>query len=410
MDDAPRTLVIGGGSTGTAIARDLAMRGIDVELVDRGSLAAGTTGRMHGLLHSGARYVESDPKTAGHCLVENRTIRSIAPHCVEETGGLFVQTHADDEAYFERKLAACRDAGIRTAVIDPDAARAAQPGLDRGIERAFSVPDAAIDPVRFSAANALAAASRGARIRTHTGVVDLIREDGRVVGAVVEPAGGARDGAEPIRTDFVVNAAGAWAGRVAGKAGLAVELRLSRGAMVALDGRPVDTVVNRCRPPTDGDIAVPVADTVVLGTTAVEVSDPDDVTGDRAEVELVIDELAEVVPAAAELPVKRAYWGVRPLPEPVAVAASREVSRDFRIVDHPTRDGVDGLLSIVGGKVTTARLMGERVADRVCEALGVSARCSTAETDLPGRDDPERLEGFMATVGLEPAIDWPAGG
>src|SRR6056297_3661271 len=96
-------LVIGGGSTGTGTARDLAMRGLDVTLVERGNLTNGTTGRMHGLLHSGGRYVVADRASARECIAENRILRDVATHCVEETGGLFVQRPEDDDEYFRKK-------------------------------------------------------------------------------------------------------------------------------------------------------------------------------------------------------------------------------------------------------------------------------------------------------------------
>ena len=96
MSDDSTVLVIGGGATGTGIARDLAMRGVDVTLVDRGGLGGGTSGRSHGLLHSGARYAEADAEGAEECIVENRTLRDIAGACVRETGGLFVRLDGDD--------------------------------------------------------------------------------------------------------------------------------------------------------------------------------------------------------------------------------------------------------------------------------------------------------------------------
>lgn len=85
-------LVIGGGATGTGIVRDLAMRGFDAILVERDDLSTGTTGRFHGLLHSGGRYVVKDPHLAKECILENRILRQIMPHCIEDTGGFFVVT------------------------------------------------------------------------------------------------------------------------------------------------------------------------------------------------------------------------------------------------------------------------------------------------------------------------------
>ena len=89
-------LVIGGGATGIGVLRDLALRGIRAALVEKGDLTHGTTGRYHGLLHSGGRYVVKDPQSATECAEENEILRRIMPHCLEDTGGFFVVTPADD--------------------------------------------------------------------------------------------------------------------------------------------------------------------------------------------------------------------------------------------------------------------------------------------------------------------------
>jgi glycerol-3-phosphate dehydrogenase len=91
-------LVIGGGATGTGCALDLAMRGIRCVLVEKGDLTHGTTGRYHGLLHSGGRYVTKDPQSARECAQENAILRRIMPHCIEQTSGFFVITPWDDES------------------------------------------------------------------------------------------------------------------------------------------------------------------------------------------------------------------------------------------------------------------------------------------------------------------------
>ncbi len=89
-------LVIGGGATGAGVAWDAALRGLDVVLVDRADLAEGTSGRFHGLLHSGGRYAVKDPQAAEECIGENRILRGSPPTCIEDTGGFFVTTPWDD--------------------------------------------------------------------------------------------------------------------------------------------------------------------------------------------------------------------------------------------------------------------------------------------------------------------------
>ncbi|HIP73421.1 MAG TPA: FAD-dependent oxidoreductase, partial [Anaerolineae bacterium] len=83
-------LVIGGGATGTGVLADLALRGFKAVLVEKRDLTHGTTGRYHGLLHSGGRYVVKDPKAATECIEENVILRRIMPHCIGNTGGFFV--------------------------------------------------------------------------------------------------------------------------------------------------------------------------------------------------------------------------------------------------------------------------------------------------------------------------------
>src|ERR1043165_660746 len=105
-------LVIGGGATGAGVAWDAALRGFDVILVDRADLAEGTSGRFHGLLHSGGRYVVKDPMAAEECVVENGILRDILPDAIEDTGGLFVTTPDDDPAYGDAFLEGCRKVNL----------------------------------------------------------------------------------------------------------------------------------------------------------------------------------------------------------------------------------------------------------------------------------------------------------
>ncbi|MFC6724986.1 FAD-dependent oxidoreductase, partial [Halobium palmae] len=174
MTTAPTVLVLGGGSTGCGVARDLAMRGFDVTLVEKGNLTHGTTGRMHGLLHSGGRYAVSDKASARECIQENRVLRRIASHCVELTGGLFVQKEEDDDAYFEEKLQGCRDCNIPAEVLSGSEVRELEPYLAKDVKRAIRVPDGAVDPFRLCVANAASAERHGARIETHSEVTDVL--------------------------------------------------------------------------------------------------------------------------------------------------------------------------------------------------------------------------------------------
>ena len=406
-------LVVGGGSTGAGVARDLAMRGLEVTLVEQGNLTHGTTGRMHGLLHSGGRYAVADPDSAAECIAENRILRDIAAHCVEMTGGLFVKRPEDSEDYFERKLRGCEDCGIPAEVLSGTDARRMEPRLAPDIDRAISVPDAAIDPFRLVVANAADAEAHGARVETHTAVTDLLVEGGEVVGAELDHGSGpdkrvrGREGErETLRVDHVVNATGAWAGRVGEMAGVEVDVRPSKGVMTVMNVRQVDTVVNRCRPKGDADIIVPHETAAILGTTDEEVADPAEFPEEQWEVDLMIEELSKLVPALREARTLRSFWGVRPLYEPPEVGSEdpTDITRDFFLLDHADRDGLPGLTSIVGGKLTTYRLMAEAVADHICARFGVRADCRTADEPLPGSDDFSALREHMDEFGLRSPV------
>jgi glycerol-3-phosphate dehydrogenase len=405
-------LVVGGGSTGCGIARDLAMRGVDVTLVEKGNLTHGTTGRMHGLLHSGGRYAVSDRASARECVEENFVLRDIAAHCVEETGGLFVKRPEDTDEYFEEKLAGCRACDIPAEVLSGAEAREREPYLAADVDRAIAVPDAAIDPFRLCVANAADAEAHGGTVLTHAEVTDILVEAGEVVGVELRHDDGPRTATtdvgstERVRADHVVNATGAWAGQLGEMAGVDIEVRPSKGVMTVMNTRQVDTVVNRCRPKGDADIVVPHETACILGTTDEEVDDPEDYPEHRWEVDLMVEQLAELVPILREARTLRSFWGVRPLYEPPGTGTEdpTDITRDFFLLDHADRDDLPGMTSIVGGKLTTYRMMAEDIADHVCGRLGVRANCATAEEPLPGSEDIGELHDRMDEFGLRSPV------
>ncbi len=354
-------------------------------LVEKGNLTHGTTGRMHGLLHSGGRYAVSDKASAEECIEENRVLRDIASHCVEETGGQFVQLEGDPDEYFEEKLAGCRECGIPAEVLSAEEAREEEPYLTKDVKRAIRVPDGAIDPFRLCVANAISAENHGGRIETHAEVVDLLGDSDRVTGVKVrhdsgpgKRTHGKAGETEEIRAEYVVNATGAWAGQIGEMAGVDIEVRPSKGVMVVMNCRQVDTVINRCRPKGDADIVVPHETTAILGTTDEEVADPEDYPEERWEVDLE--------------------------PPEVGSADPTDITRDYFLLDHEERDDLHGLTSIVGGKFTTYRMMAEEISDHVCEQLGVSAECRTADVPLPGSEDESVLDAGMDRFGLRSPV------
>ena len=379
-------LVIGGGATGTGIAWDAALRGFSVVLVEKRDLTHGTTGRYHGLLHSGGRYVVQDPQSAAECIAENRILRKTHTHCIEDTGGFFVVTPEDEGDYPDQFKAACAKTGVPCNELSIAQARKREPLLNPRVSRVFEVPDGAADSFLATHATAQAAQIAGARILNYHEVVSLIVEgsDGnrRVVGARVRDVARGED--VEIRADMMINASGAWAGLVAKTAGVTVNVIPGKGTMLAMNHRVCNTVLNRCKAPSDGDIIVPIHTIAVIGTTDERVSDPENLTIEPWEVELLLEEGDKLIPGISQARVLRAWAGVRPLYQEGYAGESRQATRAFALLDHKTRDGVSGMLSIIGGKWTTFRLMAEKTLDKACEQLGARKPCATASTRVPG--------------------------
>jgi glycerol-3-phosphate dehydrogenase len=382
-------LVIGGGATGAGVAWDAALRGFDVMLVERGDLAEGTSGRFHGLLHSGGRYVVKDPVAAEECVVENAILRDVIPDCIEDTGGLFVTTPDDDPAYGDRFLEGCRAANLPAAEIEVAEALRREPRLNPAIRRAFTVPDASIDAWKTVWSFARGAAAHGARILTYHRVTDLHVSDGAITGARLRNERSGED--IDVDAGFVLNASGAWAAQILHMAGIEdVGVVPGKGIMIAMNHRLVNTVINRCTMPADGDILVPIRTVSVIGTTDIHAADPDEIPVTQAEVDQMLDDGERLVPGFREARALRVWAGVRPLfqdAKTAAVTDTRDVSRTHAVVDHRERDGVDGLLTMSGGKLTTLRLMAQDLVDAMCAQLGEDRPSRTATERPPGNED-----------------------
>nr|WP_318268932.1 anaerobic glycerol-3-phosphate dehydrogenase subunit GlpA [Actinomyces bovis] len=382
-------VVVGGGATGVGAARDAAMRGLKVVLLERADLAQGTSGRFHGLLHSGGRYVVSDPISARECAEENLIMSRIHADAIERTGGLFVVTPEDDLDFSDRFLAGAGDAGVACEEISIAEALRMEPRLNPGIKRAFAVNDASVDGWKMVWGAARSAQEHGVSILTYHKVTDVVVEgngDERHVTAV--RARGVKTGEElTINCPMVINAAGPWGGQLAEMIGSqSVEIVAGAGVMVAVNHRLVNHVINRCVKPADGDIIVPNHTISVIGTTDRRVPDPDQILISREEVGQMLDKGDVLLPGFRHSRVLRAWAGARPLVLDKSVAGddTRNMSRGMTVISHKQADGVAGMLTVAGGKLTTYRLMAKKAVDAACAELGVTTPCLTETESVPG--------------------------
>jgi glycerol-3-phosphate dehydrogenase len=374
-----KVIIIGAGFTGVATAYDLAQRGLDVTVVDRGPIVNGTSGRTHGLLHSGARYAVKDRESATECIEENTLLRRLVPDVIEPNGGLFLAINDSDMAYREGFIESCHACGIATKELTPQQALEMEPHINPNLQTAILVPDGTFDPLRLGMAFAASAQAHGARFYLFTDVEEMILNgQGRVTGIRIWDR--SNDTRRELSADVVVNATGAWAGEVAHMAGAHVPVVPTPGIMVAYDRRLVNRTINRLNAPGDGDIVLPQRRMVVVGTTSYEIKELDYVPVISEHINIMLERGCELIPEIAKAGIRGAYTATRPLIG--GGTSGRSIARTFKLFDHEESEGIAGLYTITGGKATTLRLMAEKTADHVVQKLGMDIPCRTAETRL----------------------------
>ncbi len=373
-----QVVIIGGGATGIGILRDLSMRGVKALLLEQGGLAFGTSSRFHGLLHSGARYVMGDSESAKECIEENMILRKMCKQCIEKTEGFFVQTPEDPTDFIAPWVKACETAGIEVTPLDVSEAKRLEPNLAKDIKSVYRVPDSCVDGFRLVWHNASTARRYGSDFLTYHKVVGIETANGAVKG--VHVINELNKEKIFIPCQYIVNAAGSWSGEVARMAGLDVQVSPDRGTLIVFNYRFTSRVINRLHKSSDGDIFVPHGSVTILGTTSSPAKSPADTRPTSAEVIRLLELGKPLFPEIESYRILRAFAGTRPLYTPNN-SSGRSASRNFHIVDHKD-EGLFGLGSIFGGKLTTYRLMAEKMSDVVCRHLNVNAPCRTATEPL----------------------------
>jgi len=391
-------LVIGGGITGAGIARDAALRGLAVALVEAEDFGAGTSSRSSKLIHGGVRYLQQgDVALVREAANERQVLRTLAPHLTEPvhmvipTYGLATQTKLRAGLWAFERLTTVPP-GEHYAMWSREEALAAEPLLaPERLYGAAAFVEYLTDDARLVLANVCAAAAAGALVANHAEVTAL--RDGDVT--VRDTLGG---GTVRCRARVVVNAAGPWVQDVWRRAGVAGgrRLQLTKGIHLVVDHArlPLRHAVVMTARDKRSVFAIPRDGISYLGTTDTFVPEPEREPGiDRDDVDYLLEAASRTFTGAPLAPrdVLGAWAGLRPLLAEAGKAPS-EISRKDEIMVDPT----SGLVSIAGGKLTTYRRMAERVVDIVVERLGRQAGiCRTAEVPLPGGERPAPSPGAL---------------
>lgn len=379
MPEKPHAIIIGAGFTGCALAFDLTLRGFGVTVFERGEICSGTSGRTHGLLHSGGRYCVNDEEAAIECIEENIIFRRIARQCIEFNLGMAIALTDEEMEFKEAYRAGAEKCGIPIRWLERDAILSMEPEVNRDVLGGFEIPDGTFDPLRLGLAFAASAKNRGAVFHPYHEVEQIhMNGQSRVTGINVLDRH--KNQSSAVAADVLINATGAWAGKVAALAGIEVPVIPTPGVMVAFNRRLINRPLNRMALPGDGDIILPQRRMAVIGTTSFEVDEVDYIPIEKDQVTEMINRAAEMVPAVRNTEWRGSYMSARPLIH--SGIGGRSLSRTFKCYDHEADQGLQGFVTITGGKATTCRIMAEKTADVVCQKFGISTSCQTAEAEL----------------------------
>ncbi len=407
-------LVIGGGINGACVARDAAMRGLKVALVEQDQFASGTSSKSSKLIHGGLRYLEHlEFGLVFESLQERGTLLSLAPNLVRPLEFIFPVYAGDKVGMW--KL----DAGLwaydmmsmfrkvkRHHRLSTKKVHAAVPGLlTDGLKGALAYDDAGTDDASLTVAMMRSAVAEGAYVATHAKVDSLVSEDNVVVGAlVVDRLTGTK---HAIRAKAVVNVAGPWIDAIRKMVLPQARpmLRPTKGAHLAFPASrfPADrAVVLAGKRDQRIMFVIPWLGYTLLGTTDTDhKGDPADLSVTREDVDYLLETANHYFPKLNLVPadVAGSFAGLRPLLNDPDASKPSDVSRRYTLVEEPR-----GLFTLTGGKLTTARRMAADTLDLVVKSAGLGAKpCRTDAVPLLEDVPLERLTAELAaTPGIAP--------
>ena len=415
-------LIIGGGITGACAARDAARRGFSTVILDKNDWAFGTSSRSSKLVHGGLRYLELfDFKLVFEACRERRRLLRNAPHVVWPQSFVFPVYKGDKNPLFMIAmglwlydiLALFRNVqnhqlhgSRRILEVEPE--------LDRErLKGGGQFYDCATDDARLTLSHVQSAHLEGACCLSYVRVTDFLRNGGRVCGVRVRDEVGGED--FDIEARVVLNCTGPWTDFICrlDDPGAAPKLRPTKGAHVVVPWKRVKAYnAMPILSPADKRMlfVIPWRDFTIIGTTDTDYEgDYDDIHASREDVDYILEAANRALPRARLTyeDVLSTYAGLRPL---VVEEGGRDVKESQVSREHSIYESHSGLISIAGGKLTTARSMAQELVDlaarRLAERHGVSgtARCTTKNAPVFGKGDvdfPKRLERLARKVRLD---------
>ncbi len=350
--------IIGAGITGLFSALNLSLDGYDVTLFEKDSLLSGTSGRFHGMLHSGSRYSLNDERSARECIGENKLLSKNAGNFIKNTSGYFISLNDEDSSYGDELFKKNQNIGIETENVDIDEMLRREPYLNKNIKMALKVPDKVIYAHSFASAVAIESIMNGTKIRFNSPVISGEIKNNDVTSIKYRN----NNNIISEKFDYIINTTGPWSGKLLKNFKISdFDVMPTLGYMASYDRLFVNSIINRMREPSDGDIILPYGSKSVAGTMAIISEDPDNNEVDNEDVDTMISEISDMVPSVKNYNYEKLYYSMRPL---IREDNSRS-SRDFNIYNN-----YSNMITIIGGKFTTSRLMGKSISEYISKIFG----------------------------------------
>jgi len=391
-------IVVGGGIMGAGIARDAALRGIHTLLLEKNDFASGTTSRSSRLIHGGLRYLQQyDFGLVRQGLREREILLSIASHLVhpcpfivpinstsQRMAMAFGLPLYDLLAFGKSLPSRQRLTRHETIEMEPDLEL-------KELKGSYLYYDCQAPFVeRLCLENVIAAAELGASVVNYTEVTGVLREGSSLSGVHVRDTLSGET--HELRGHLVVNATGHWVDSVLKMmgAGQSPAMRRSKGIHIITPQISRHAVAMFSIAKGTHFFIIPWMDYSLIGITDTEYSgDPDIVEATTEDVVYVIEGVREAFPSLELGNVLYTMAGLRALADS-GNRSTRDLSRKYEVVDHEKRDGVGGLISVLGGKITTYRAVAEDTMNLVCHKLGSKTPSSTTHIPLPGAPSPSQ--------------------
>jgi glycerol-3-phosphate dehydrogenase len=386
-------IVVGGGIIGTGVARDASLRGIKTLLIEKEDFGYGTTSRSSRLIHGGLRYLRMlEFHLVRQDLHEREILMNIAPHLVHPYPFIIPLTNIFNEIVLSvgvrmyDMMAAGKSLPSHQHLSRHEVLEM-EPELEalKGLRGALLYYDCqAPYTERLGIENVISAAEKSATVINHAQLTGFLRDGNNVSGIQVQDC--LTGETYKVRARLVVNAAGHWVDCVRDllHGGPASTVRRTKG--IHLLTPPLTQKALVLFSPIDGRLffVMPWLGYTLIGTTDTDYNgDLDAVCADKSDVDYMLASVRQVFTRLRKDDIFFAMAGLRSLVHSGGEKPS-DVTRDHRVLDHKLRDGIDGLVSVLGGKITAYRAVAKDTVDTVCRKLGIKVSCTTADVPLPG--------------------------